>query len=132
MQNASTELWQRYQDVKASGAAKYARDIAAVMGVSEAELTAAGVGHDAVRLPQADYLEERGPFDLTHELALMRRHGTEILVTKNSGGAMTRAKIDAAQALGVPVLMVDRPALPDGVATAATVDDAEAWVRARR
>ncbi|WP_249022841.1 MULTISPECIES: hemin-degrading factor [Kluyvera] len=50
MQNASTELWQRYQDVKASGAAKYARDIAAVMGVSEAELTAAGVGHDAVRL----------------------------------------------------------------------------------
>ena len=50
MQNASTELWQRYQDVKASGAAKYARDIAAVMGVSEAELTAARVGHDAVRL----------------------------------------------------------------------------------
>ena len=50
MQNASTELWQRYQDVKASGAAKYARDIAAVMGVSEAELTAARVGHNAVRL----------------------------------------------------------------------------------
>ncbi|WP_433639282.1 hemin-degrading factor [Kluyvera georgiana] len=50
MQNASNELWQRYQDVKASGAAKYARDIAAVMGVSEAELTAARVGHDAVRL----------------------------------------------------------------------------------
>lgn len=50
MQNASTELWQRYQDVKTSGAAKYARDIAAVMGVSEAELTAARVGHDAVRL----------------------------------------------------------------------------------
>lgn len=50
MQNASTELWQCYQDVKASGAAKYARDIAAVMGVSEAELTAARVGHDAVRL----------------------------------------------------------------------------------
>lgn len=50
MQNASTELWQRYQDVKASGAAKYARDIAAVMGVSEAELTAARVGPDAVRL----------------------------------------------------------------------------------
>ncbi|UAK20338.1 ChuX/HutX family heme-like substrate-binding protein [Kluyvera sp. CRP] len=50
MQNASTELWQRYQDVKARGTAKYARDIAAVMGVSEAELTATRVGHDAVRL----------------------------------------------------------------------------------
>ncbi|WP_333496678.1 hemin-degrading factor [Kluyvera sp. CHPC 1.251] len=50
MQNATTELWQRYQDVKASGTAKYARDIAAVMGISEAELTEARVGHDAVRL----------------------------------------------------------------------------------
>ena len=50
MQNASTELWQRYQDVKANGTAKYARDIAAVMGISEAELTEARVGHDAVRL----------------------------------------------------------------------------------
>lgn len=50
MQNAPTELWQRYQEVKASGTAKYARDIAAVMGISEAELAAARVGHDAVRL----------------------------------------------------------------------------------
>ncbi|MBC1186346.1 hemin-degrading factor [Kluyvera sichuanensis] len=50
MQNAPTELWQRYQDVKANGTAKYARDIAAVMGISEAELTEARVGHDAVRL----------------------------------------------------------------------------------
>ncbi|WP_333012759.1 hemin-degrading factor [Kluyvera sichuanensis] len=50
MQNAPTELWQLYQDVKANGTAKYARDIAAVMGISEAELTEARVGHDAVRL----------------------------------------------------------------------------------
>ncbi|MFP5597086.1 hemin-degrading factor [Kluyvera sp. 142486] len=50
MQNVTTELWQRYQDVKASGTAKYARDIAAVMGISEAELTEARIGHDAVRL----------------------------------------------------------------------------------
>lgn len=50
MQNATPALWQRYQAVKASGAAKYARDIAAQMGISEAELTAARVGHDAVRL----------------------------------------------------------------------------------
>ncbi|MFU0884799.1 hemin-degrading factor [Kluyvera sichuanensis] len=50
MQNATTELWQRYQDVKANGTAKYARDIAAVMGISEAELTEARIGHDAVRL----------------------------------------------------------------------------------
>ena len=50
MQNAPTELWQRYQTVKTSGTAKYARDIAAAMGISEAELTSARVGHDAQRL----------------------------------------------------------------------------------
>lgn len=50
MQNTPTELWQRYQDAKANANVKYARDIAAHLGVSEAELTAARVGHDAVRL----------------------------------------------------------------------------------
>lgn len=35
---------------KAASTAKYARDIAAEMGISEAELTAARLGHDAVRL----------------------------------------------------------------------------------
>ncbi len=50
MQNAHDDLWQRYQATKARSTAKYARDIAAEMGISEAELTAARVGHDAVRL----------------------------------------------------------------------------------
>ena len=93
----------------------------------------------AVTPPDADTLPphhhivlSRGPYDYDNELALLRDHRIDALVTKNSGGGMTRAKIDAAQALGVPVIMVDRPALPDGVATAATVDEAEAWVRARR
>ncbi len=49
-------------------------------------------------------------------------------MTKNSGGDMTRPKLDAAAALGVPVVMVDRPPLPDGVAVVSTVDDAVAWV----
>ncbi len=55
---------------------------------------------------------------------LLRDHRIEALVTKNSGGAMTRPKLDAAAALGVAVVMVDRPPLPAGVATVATVDDA--------
>jgi precorrin-6A/cobalt-precorrin-6A reductase len=45
---------------------------------------------------------------------------------------MTHAKLDAADALGVAVVMVDRPALPDGVETVCTVDDAQAWVSSRR
>ena len=50
MQHNANELWQRYQTTKAQAGVKYARDIAAEMGISEAELTAARVGHDAVRL----------------------------------------------------------------------------------
>ena len=53
MQDAQTEhatVWQRYQTIKAQSSGKYARDIAAEIGISEAELTAARVGHDAVRL----------------------------------------------------------------------------------
>lgn len=50
MQNAQNDLWQRYQTAKANSSAKYARDIAAEMAISEAELTAARVGYDATRL----------------------------------------------------------------------------------
>lgn len=45
-----TPLWQRYLATKAQSSAKYARDIAAEMGISEAELTEARQGYDAVRL----------------------------------------------------------------------------------
>jgi precorrin-6A/cobalt-precorrin-6A reductase len=71
----------------------------------------------------------RGPYHYDDELALLRDHRIDALVTKNSGGQMTRPKLDAATALGVAVVMVDRPPLPDGVATVSTVDDAAAWVR---
>ena len=73
----------------------------------------------------------RGPYRYDDELRLLREHRIDAMVTKNSGGDMTRAKLDAAASLGVAVVMVDRPALPQGVDTVTTVDDAEAWVRAR-
>lgn len=71
----------------------------------------------------------RGPYRYDNELALLRQHRIDALVTKNSGGSMTRPKLDAAAALGIAVVMVDRPPLPPGVTTCATVDDAVAWVR---
>lgn len=74
----------------------------------------------------------RGPYRYDDELALMREHRVDALVTKNSGGDMTHAKLDAADALGVAVVMVDRPALPDGVATVSTVEEAADWVSSRR
>jgi precorrin-6A/cobalt-precorrin-6A reductase len=90
----------------------------------------------AVTAPDPDTLPRhhqlvlsRGPYHYDDELALLRDHRIDALVTKNSGGQMTRPKLDAATALGVAVVMVDRPPLPDGVATVSTVDDAAAWVR---
>lgn len=76
-----------------------------------------------------EVLLSRGPYRYDDELQLLREHRIDALVTKNSGGQMTRPKLDAAAALGVAVVMVDRPPLPAGVATVATVDDAVAWVK---
>ena len=90
----------------------------------------------AVTPPDADALPahhqillSRGPYRYEGELKLLREHRIDALVTKNSGGAMTRPKLDAAAALSIPVVMVERPALPPGVRTVTTVDDAVAWVR---
>lgn len=71
----------------------------------------------------------RGPYGYDDELDVMRDNGIDALVTKNSGGSMTRAKLAAAAALGVAVVMVARPALPAGVRSVPTVGEAAAWVR---
>ena len=54
-------------------------------------------------------------------------HAIDIIVAKNSGGTATYGKIAAARALGVPVILLRRPALPE-VPTAGTVDDAVTWL----
>lgn len=63
-------------------------------------------------LPQARIERARGPFRLADDLALMRDHGTEILLAKNAGGIGAQAKIDAARQLGLEVVMIARPAVP--------------------
>ncbi|MEM6108590.1 cobalt-precorrin-6A reductase [Mycobacterium sp. 050272] len=73
-------------------------------------------------------LLSRGPYHYDNEIALMREHRIDALVTKNSGGDMTKAKLDAAAALDIPVIMVQRPPLPDGVLKADTVEQAADWV----
>ncbi len=69
----------------------------------------------------------RGPFDIAAETDLMRSREIDVLVTKNSGGRQTAAKLDAASALGVAVVMVGRPSDPEGVETVGSVDAALAW-----
>jgi precorrin-6A/cobalt-precorrin-6A reductase len=70
----------------------------------------------------------RGPYHYDDELALLAEYRIDALVTKNSGGDMTRAKLDAAAALDVPVVMVARPRLPDLVTVVGTVQEAADWV----
>jgi precorrin-6A/cobalt-precorrin-6A reductase len=73
-------------------------------------------------------LLSRGPYRYDDEFALLRQHRIDALVTKNSGGDMTRAKLDAAAALAIPVVMVARPQLPAGVTAVGSVEDAAEWV----
>lgn len=72
---------------------------------------------------------ERGPFSLDDERALLREHAVRVVVTKDSGGHMTEAKLVAARELGVPVVLVRRPSLPPGVPTVASVEEALTWLR---
>lgn len=67
---------------------------------------------DALPLPKSDVIVSRGPFSVEEDRALMERHHTQLIVSKNAGGTGARAKLDAARALGLPVLMIDRPTLP--------------------
>ncbi len=72
----------------------------------------------------------RGPCSLEQETALLRAHGIDVVVSKNRGGPGTYAKIEAARAFGLPVVMVERPALPEGEIVE-SVAAALAWIERR-
>ncbi|MGA8715358.1 MAG: cobalt-precorrin-6A reductase [Roseiarcus sp.] len=78
-------------------------------------------------LPECKLILARGPFVLADELKLMRDERVETLVTKNSGGSATYAKIEAARTLGVGVVMVRRPKPPEAE-TLHDLDDVMAWI----
>lgn len=59
-------------------------------------------------------IQARGPFDLEAERQLLVGEGIETMVSKNAGGGATYAKIEAARALGLPVIMIARPDKPAG------------------
>jgi precorrin-6A/cobalt-precorrin-6A reductase len=78
-------------------------------------------------VPPGLLLLERGPFTLDDERQLLTTHAIEAIVSKNSGGDATYAKLIAARELGLPVVMIQRPPMPAGEQVA-NVEQALVWV----
>lgn len=77
--------------------------------------------------PACEVILARGPYDAGAELALMRSHRIDVLITKNSGGELTAGKLQAAREMRIPVIMVRRPLPPEAPRTS-TVAEAESWL----
>ncbi|GEP01463.1 cobalt-precorrin-6A reductase [Methylobacterium haplocladii] len=82
---------------------------------------------DALSVPRLTEITARGPFTLADEIAFLREAGIEVLVTKNSGGTATSAKIAAARELGLSVIILRQPNMPD-VPSVPAVEGAIAWL----
>ncbi|OBS04011.1 cobalt-precorrin-6A reductase [Mycobacterium gordonae] len=107
--------------------------VAAFLGSDAWFLIRAVTAPDDALLPRHHrLLLSRGPYRYDDELRLLAEHRVDALVTKNSGGEMTRGKVDAAAALDIPVIMVSRPPLPEGVRTLDSVAAAARWVAGQR
>ncbi|HEY3147776.1 MAG TPA: cobalt-precorrin-6A reductase [Dongiaceae bacterium] len=87
-------------------------------------------------LPLRDYraIAARGPFSLQDELRLLADHHIGLIVTKNSGGDATYAKIEAARRMDLPVIMIERPpiALDPQSPAVANVAGVVAWAKELR
>ncbi len=78
-------------------------------------------------VPPGTLVLARGPFALDDERQLLQTYAIEAIVSKNSGGEATYAKIIAARELGLPVVMIQRRPLPGGEQVA-DVQQAMAWL----
>jgi precorrin-6A/cobalt-precorrin-6A reductase len=78
-------------------------------------------------LPQHSLVVDRGPFDVAGDTALMQAHRIDLVVAKNAGGAGAKAKLAAARALRLPVILIDRPPPPPR-AEVHEVDDVIRWL----
>jgi precorrin-6A/cobalt-precorrin-6A reductase len=131
-----TEVANAREAVRALGAAP--RRVFLALGRQEiAPFGAAPQHHYLVRsvepvdpplpVPHTTYIEARGPFSEADDRALLEAHRIEVVVSKNSGGAAAYGKIAAARALGIEVILLRRPTLPD-VPSVATIAEAVAFI----
>ena len=129
--------WRRVPDLAAAAAAVAASPPATVLittGRRGISFFAADTEHDfLIRMatepvealpPRHQLIVSRGPFSLASEQALLARHQVRLLVTKDSGGDATDPKLAAARTEKIPVLMIDRPPVPQAETIVASVEEA--------
>jgi precorrin-6A/cobalt-precorrin-6A reductase len=108
------------------------KDVSAFASLSQCRFLVRMVDAPRVPLPlaQCEVIVARGPFSLVDERRLLMKHNIDLLVTKNSGGAATYAKIAAARELRIPVVMIERPKIAEepGCETVDSVAGAIAWL----
>lgn len=134
------DVWQNVASTEAAAAAlgPAKRNVFLTVGRQELHVFASAPQHRYVaRLieppqqsnlpPDLVLLRQRGPFDLEAERHLLGEHEIDVMVSKNSGGNATYAKIEAARALGLPVIMIARPDKPTGHVVASP-EEAVAWL----
>jgi precorrin-6A/cobalt-precorrin-6A reductase len=139
-QRAEGDVWREVPDMQAAARALGvpSRRVFLSIGRLEVDAFCSAPQHDyllravepfaaPLGLARARVIAARGPFTLGEELALLERERIEVLVSKNAGTPSTYAKLQAARARGVPVVMVQRPALPPA-AEVATHEAALAWL----
>ncbi|OAN60015.1 cobalt-precorrin-6A reductase [Sphingomonas sp. TDK1] len=137
---ARGDRWTRVPDIAAAVAALFGppRNILLALGRMHVEDFAAQPQHHYVlrfvdhpgtapALPNHHLVVDRGPFTVEGDRALMEAHAIDLVVCKNAGGRGAEAKLLAARALDVPVVMIDRPALPPRTEVTEPAD-ALAWL----
>lgn len=129
------DRWTRVTDIEAAVAALGgpSRRVMLALGRMHVDAFAVQPQHDyllrfvdapdrAPGLPRHHLVVDRGPFDVEGDRRLMAAHGIELVVCKNAGGSGAQAKLGAARALGLRVIMIDRPVLPARLEVQAAAD----------
>jgi precorrin-6A/cobalt-precorrin-6A reductase len=78
-------------------------------------------------IPNSKVLLDRGPFNLDQERQILADHHIEVIVSKNSGGDATSAKLTAARELNIPIVMIQRPPMPEAE-TVNSIEDVISWL----
>ncbi|MCC1491625.1 precorrin-6A/cobalt-precorrin-6A reductase [Cognatishimia sp. F0-27] len=86
-----------------------------------------GMDPDHDPIGRGQVLRGQGPFSVAEEIALLRRHRIDWILSYNAGGPGGWPKLAAARALGIDVALIDRPRRPDGPRVR-TIKEAVQWV----